>query len=70
MKGSFDWGEMLDPIKIVGRERWQNIETCPLLFSVRIVGSGEHKTVIFCNAVFRRSVEPLMSPRVAPRTRA
>ena len=55
---------MLLPIKFIRRERLQNNETRPLPFSVRIVGSGEHKTVIFCNAVFRRSVEPLVSPRL------
>jgi hypothetical protein len=55
---------MLVPIKFIRRERWQNIETRPLLFPVRIVGSGEHKTVIVCNAVLRRGEEPLVSPRV------
>jgi hypothetical protein len=37
---------MLVPIKFIRRERLQNNETRPLPFSVRIVGSGEHKTVI------------------------
>ena len=39
---TFRAGEMLDPIKIIGRERLQNVR-----FSVRIVRSGEHKTVTF-----------------------
>jgi hypothetical protein len=47
VKGSFNSAEMLVPIKIIRRERLQNNQHASAPFSVRIVGSGEHETVIF-----------------------